>query len=328
MADVVVIGGGLTGLAAAWELERLGVSYSLIEVKPRLGGSIMTERRDGFILDGGSFVLEKYADWAFLAELGLDDALESIGKYRDGQLVIFKDGTQTLTDALAGKITQPVLTRMAVSSVGQVDGKYAVCLENGLMMETHGLVISAPARYTSHMLYSLQPEAAALLLDYQYDPVVRISLGYRLEAVTDASDLPNGAGFKFVSRHENPSRVPEGHVLIRVGMRLGDPATASLAASRASEQKTGSPLDGLIGTASEIVSSWGYGKPVMTHAAFWPESDPQTRHLPEFSDVMDRIDGLLPPGVTLVGSDYRAKWLDQQVEQGRAAARAVISSLQ
>ncbi len=48
MANVVVIGGGLTGLAAAWELERQRIPYTLIEVKKRFGGSIITERRDGF----------------------------------------------------------------------------------------------------------------------------------------------------------------------------------------------------------------------------------------------------------------------------------------
>ncbi len=43
---------------------------------------------------------------------------------------------------------------------------------------------------------------------------------------------------------------------------------------------------------------------------------------------MDAIDSLLPRPVALVGSDYRAFRLDQQIEQGRAAARQVAAALQ
>jgi protoporphyrinogen oxidase len=320
MADVIVIGGGLTGLSAAWELERLGVSYTLIEVKPRLGGSIITERREGFVLDGGPFVLEKYGDWPFLAELGLDDALINPSSdkrwvYRDGELVVFKNGTQTLTDALVKRITNPVMTRMAVSSVGQVDGKFAVCLENGLMMETRGLIIAVPARYASHMLYSLQPEAAALLLDYQYDPVARVSLGYTQDAVK-GMDLPDtwhfpGSPVKTLFSYVTPFRVPNGCLLVRANVRL-DP-----------NQGIAKPADAIAKVRSFL---WPV-QPVVEWATYWPEADPQTRHLPEFADMMDTIDRLLPLGVALVGSDYRAKRLDQQVEQGQAAARLTTDNL-
>jgi protoporphyrinogen oxidase len=224
--------------------------------------------------------------------------------------------------------------RMAVSSVGQVNGKFAVCLENGLVMETRGLVIAAPARYSSHMLYSLQPDVAALLLDYQYDPVARVSLGYQREDAAPLTENPDVSAFKFVHRYDNASRVPAGHVLMRVGTRLDNPHPPTPAAPltwRGGEKQGAEASqtipDKLIETASEILASWGFGKPVMTHAFYWPGADPLTRYLPEFSDVMDAIDRLLPPGVALVGSDYRAKRLDQQVDQGRAAARMVTANL-
>ena len=35
MRDVVVIGGGLSGLAACYELEKCGAAYTVIEVKRR-----------------------------------------------------------------------------------------------------------------------------------------------------------------------------------------------------------------------------------------------------------------------------------------------------
>jgi oxygen-dependent protoporphyrinogen oxidase len=67
---VVVVGGGIAGLAAAHravELNQqhsLGLDIMLLEAAPRLGGSIATERTDGFLVEGGpdSFITEK--PWA------------------------------------------------------------------------------------------------------------------------------------------------------------------------------------------------------------------------------------------------------------------------
>jgi oxygen-dependent protoporphyrinogen oxidase len=75
----VVIGGGITGLTAARTLARSGnnVSVTLVESAPRLGGNIITERRDGFLIDGGpdSFVRTKPPATLLAKELGLGDAL-------------------------------------------------------------------------------------------------------------------------------------------------------------------------------------------------------------------------------------------------------------
>src|SRR2546426_10307082 len=57
---LVVIGGGITGLAAAHravELARersLAVDLTVIEARERLGGTIATERADGFLIEAGA----------------------------------------------------------------------------------------------------------------------------------------------------------------------------------------------------------------------------------------------------------------------------------
>ncbi len=77
MERVVIIGGGITGLAAAWELQQQGVDYLLLEASDRLGGRIATEKIDGFIIECGadSFVTYKPAAVQFCLELGLGDQL-------------------------------------------------------------------------------------------------------------------------------------------------------------------------------------------------------------------------------------------------------------
>src|SRR5271166_2896866 len=64
---VVVIGGGLSGLAAAHRIHELAASSRqpievvVLEAKDRIGGVIWTERGDGFTLEGGpdSFITNK-----------------------------------------------------------------------------------------------------------------------------------------------------------------------------------------------------------------------------------------------------------------------------
>jgi oxygen-dependent protoporphyrinogen oxidase len=50
---VAIIGGGISGLAAAYALHERHVPYLLLEAGPNLGGLIRTETRDGFLLEGG-----------------------------------------------------------------------------------------------------------------------------------------------------------------------------------------------------------------------------------------------------------------------------------
>jgi oxygen-dependent protoporphyrinogen oxidase len=66
MKRVAIIGGGITGLTAAYHLQTarqtgLKVDFVLIEKEKRLGGKILTERTDGFIIDKGPdcFLSEK-----------------------------------------------------------------------------------------------------------------------------------------------------------------------------------------------------------------------------------------------------------------------------
>ncbi|WP_416902911.1 NAD(P)/FAD-dependent oxidoreductase [Micromonospora echinospora] len=55
--DVVIVGGGLAGLAAARRLHRAGVPWRLVEAGDRLGGRVTTDRVDGYLVDRGFQVL-------------------------------------------------------------------------------------------------------------------------------------------------------------------------------------------------------------------------------------------------------------------------------
>ena len=72
-----IVGGGISGLAAAFELHRQGATFILFESSGRVGGLIRTERVDGFTLDAGpdSLLAEKPAAVELCRELDLADRL-------------------------------------------------------------------------------------------------------------------------------------------------------------------------------------------------------------------------------------------------------------
>ena len=74
---IVIVGGGITGLAAAFELARRGIDFRLFEAAPHLGGLIRTEYSDGFTIDAGpdSLLVQKPAAIRLCEELGLSSRL-------------------------------------------------------------------------------------------------------------------------------------------------------------------------------------------------------------------------------------------------------------
>ena len=77
--DVVVIGGGIAGLAAAYELTAAGRSVRVLDAGQRPGGVMQTDRTDGWVVDRGpdSFLIQKPAAIALCTELGLEPQLVS-----------------------------------------------------------------------------------------------------------------------------------------------------------------------------------------------------------------------------------------------------------
>ncbi len=53
VANVVVVGGGVAGLATAYRLQSQATLCTLVEATQRCGGKVATGRRQGFVLEGG-----------------------------------------------------------------------------------------------------------------------------------------------------------------------------------------------------------------------------------------------------------------------------------
>jgi oxygen-dependent protoporphyrinogen oxidase len=79
MRDVVVVGAGIAGLAAAYELQRRGLRPLVVERQARAGGVITTDRIDGYVIDGGpdSLLTQKLSATDLVSDLGLESRLVS-----------------------------------------------------------------------------------------------------------------------------------------------------------------------------------------------------------------------------------------------------------
>jgi oxygen-dependent protoporphyrinogen oxidase len=70
---IAIVGGGISGLAAAFELSTRNIPLVLFEASDRLGGLVRTEHVDGFTIEAGadSMLAQKRAGLELCAELGL-----------------------------------------------------------------------------------------------------------------------------------------------------------------------------------------------------------------------------------------------------------------
>ena len=89
---IAIIGGGITGLAAAYELAVRRIPFHLFEAASRLGGIIRTEHVDGFTIEAGpdSILAQKPAAVALCEALDLRSRLISTNLPRTAY--VLKDG--------------------------------------------------------------------------------------------------------------------------------------------------------------------------------------------------------------------------------------------
>ena len=101
MRDVIIIGGGISGLTAAYTLAKAGRAVTLVEREASLGGLLQTRHLAGCVVEGGpdSFLAAKPAATELIREVGLEGDLIGSNDHqrityiqRHGRLVPMPDG--------------------------------------------------------------------------------------------------------------------------------------------------------------------------------------------------------------------------------------------
>jgi len=122
-ADVVVVGGGIAGLAAAYRLQQAGLDAVLLERTSRIGGKLQTERVNGFVVEAGpdSFLTTKPGAIDLARRLGMGDELHApsisgASVMKDGRLYPLPQGLSGLVPARLG----PLLMSPVISPAGRL----------------------------------------------------------------------------------------------------------------------------------------------------------------------------------------------------------------
>ena len=99
---IVIIGGGISGLSAAYYLSKAGIRPTLIEKADRLGGIVKTEFAHGCILEGGpdSFMTAKPWCMELIREVGLGDKIINSNDHLRKTYILKKDKLIPLPDGL------------------------------------------------------------------------------------------------------------------------------------------------------------------------------------------------------------------------------------
>ncbi|MEM6306169.1 MAG: NAD(P)/FAD-dependent oxidoreductase [Pseudomonadota bacterium] len=179
--STLIIGGGLSGLALAYGLERAGQEYLLLEARDRFGGRIATQDVDGAQFDMGPAWFWPGQDRiaALVSRLGL----QKFAQYATGQMRFEHEtgrvqqgfgygsmqgswrlagGLSALTDALAARLpaARTALNSPAVSLSRTDEGICATVLD-GRAFTAERAVLALPPRIAAGFAFDpVLPEAA------------------------------------------------------------------------------------------------------------------------------------------------------------------------
>ena len=77
--DFLVVGAGISGMGAAYELHKTGKSFTILEGRNRAGGVLESREKNGYTYDLGANSAASSASYLkFIQELGLEDKFQSI----------------------------------------------------------------------------------------------------------------------------------------------------------------------------------------------------------------------------------------------------------
>ncbi len=127
---VAVVGGGVTGLVAAFRLAEAAekdaqLFIHLLEASDRLGGKIVTERVDGFLVEGGpdTFLVRKPEGITLCKELGLEGRIIPTSSERRRSFVAHGGRLHELPEGMSGLVPTrigPLFRSSVLSPLGKL----------------------------------------------------------------------------------------------------------------------------------------------------------------------------------------------------------------
>ncbi len=128
--QLAIIGGGISGLAAAFEAHKLGLDFQLFESSSRFGGTLETLDSDGVLMEGGADSILRTKPWALelVRELGLESEMVSTKEDSYGSYVVCDRELHPIPDGFRLMAPTTILSFLR-SPILSWPGKFRVFLE-------------------------------------------------------------------------------------------------------------------------------------------------------------------------------------------------------
>lgn len=351
---IAVVGAGISGLAAAWELVQAGAEPLVLEAGPRAGGVIVTERQDGCIVEGGpdgflaaepelsdlareagmaDRVIEQRARGSSLwtgarlepleegraaALLGIAVAPESVSKgFRS-----FAGGMGEIVDAIAARLGRAVRVKSTVAGLTRTEQGYRLAVAGSGDVEVGGVVLAVPAWVTARFLGSLGVRPAEELEEVRYFPSLTVSLAYHERQVTAPLE---GTGF-VVSADAPGSAAGVLRACTYASLKFAERAPDGHVLLRAFlggvDRDPGTVAHGLLAKILAI-----QGAPLWAKAFSWVRGLP--RYGPDHAARVAAIRAGIAqwPPLAIAGAGIDGAGVSACVRSGRAAARFILERL-
>ena len=182
--DLVVLGSGMAGLAAARQASSSGLRLAIVDKGRRIGGRVSTRRADGFTFNHGAQFLTARQD-GFISAC---DKAAAAGALQPWQ-VAGRDaycGAPTMRD-FPGFLGSGLDIRQGVEITGieRHDGLVALHDADGGTVTAHQAAITAPAPQAMRLLADVAPGLSAAAASAAYAPCWTAMFGFDSDMVPD-----------------------------------------------------------------------------------------------------------------------------------------------
>jgi len=317
------------------------------------GGMIVTERRDGFVVEGGpDGFLAAEPDLQELArEVGIGERLadqtargsalwtgrrlEALPEGRAAELLGIQGASETdvsrgfrsfaagmaeVVEALVACLVPRLRTTQGVTAVVRAGGArgWRLSFTGGSALEAEALILAVPAWVAARLLAGLGVSVARALDTVLYAPSITVSLAYREDQVPQAVE---GAGF--VVALDSGAALRACTYAWRKYPKRAPEGYALLRAFVG-------PVDGDPSSIAhaELAAILGIeGDPLWTRAFYWPRGLPRypRGHGERVAAVRDRLVGL--PPLAIAGAGFDGAGVSACVKSGREAAKQILERL-
>ena len=347
---VAVVGAGVAGLTAAWELTRAGADVTVLDSERRPGGVIVTERQGGFIVEGGpdgwlaaeahipalaeglgiaSRVVRQSARGSLLwtgttfqrleegraAELlGIEARLENL----KAGFASFAGGMGELTDALAARLAGRIRTPLGVTGIVQAGATWRLAVTGGMVVDADAVVLALPMYSAARLLEAAGVAGARGLAEVAYFPSLTVSLAYREDQLGRGLE---GTGFV---------ASPDAGGAIRAVTFASRKFPGRIPPGHVLLRAFLGPIEGEPAAAAHQALRDALsltGQPLWTRTFFWSRGIPRYPHghAARVADVRRRLERL--PPLAIAGAGVDGTGVSACVKSGREAARVVLSRM-